>query len=60
MAEMKRRKCTQRELAERIGVAELTLSRKLNGNREFNLKEMRKVQSVFDNKLLDYLFVEID
>lgn len=37
---------------------ESTMSRKLNGKRDFKLSEMRAIQRVFPDCTLDYLFRE--
>ena len=42
------RRMKQKELAEKIGIAEETLSRKMRSPNHFNLAEMFLIQMVFD------------
>ena len=56
--ELKRRKSTQQQLAERIGISHSSLQNKLQGRTQFTLKEMRDIQAVFADCSLDYLFSE--
>lgn len=56
-AEMARRNLTGRALAKMIGVTELTLYNKLNGQREFKLKEMEAIKSILKTDAsMEYLF----
>ena len=56
LIEMRRNRYSQKGLAEYIGMAAETMSRKLNGRSDFTLSEMQKIQSVFPDCTLDYLF----
>lgn len=56
-AEMARRNLTGRALAKMVGVTELTLYNKLNGQREFKLNEMEAIKSVLRTDApMEYLF----
>lgn len=56
-AEMARRNLTGRALAKMVGVTELTLYNKLNGQREFKLNEMETIKSVLRTDApMEYLF----
>lgn len=52
--ELKKRKITNRELAERTGYTEVSISRWLNHRREPKFKDMVKMLEVLDLKLLVY------
>jgi len=56
-AEMARRNLTGRALAKMIGVTELTLYNKLNGQREFKLNEMETIKGILRTDApMEYLF----
>lgn len=56
-AEMARRNVTGRDLAKMIGVTELTLYNKLNGQREFKLKDMEAIKNALKiDAPMEYLF----
>lgn len=58
MAELNINHFSQKEMAAYIGISERSISKKMNGKVDFTLSEMRKIQSVFPNCTLDYLFVQ--
>lgn len=58
LTEMKRKRYSQKGLAEFIGITERSMTKKMNGKTEFTLREMRAVQMAFPECSLDYLFVQ--
>jgi len=60
LAELKRNKHSQKGLARDIGICEKSMSKKMNGETEFTLAEMRKIQSIFPECTLDYLFTQFE
>lgn len=58
LVEMKRKRCSQKNLAEHIGTSYSSLRNKLNGRNQFTLREMRAIQDFFADCSLDYLFTE--
>lgn len=58
MVEMKLKHYSQRGLAKYVDMSEKSMSKKMNGRTEFTLREMRRIQTVFPNCSIDYLFVK--
>ncbi len=58
LIELKVNRYSQKGLAAFIGISERSLSKKLNGQNDFSLSEMRKIQEAFPNCTLDYLFMK--
>ena len=56
-AEIKRTGLTQKEFSKIVKINEVVFSRKLNGESEFKLSEIKRILEYFDLKLsFDYLF----
>ena len=56
-AEMARRQLTGKDLAQMIGVTELTFYNKVKGQREFKLSEMEKIKAIMRTDApFEYLF----
>lgn len=56
-AEMARRKLTGRELAKVLGFSEVTFYNKMNGHREWKLKEMEQIKGALNTDAsYEYLF----
>lgn len=56
-AEIKRTGLTQKEFSKIVKISEVVFSRKLNGESEFKLSEIKRILEYFDLKLsFDYLF----
>ncbi|HLQ87160.1 DUF739 family protein [Ligilactobacillus aviarius] len=56
---LKSKKLTQKELANRIGITNQTLSLKMSGKVQFKQKEIKKISEVLDipqNKIGEYFF----
>lgn len=52
---------SRRELAEKLGINETTLSNKLNNKTDFSREEMRKICKILDEpliKIIEYFFTE--
>ena len=58
IAEMARRGKSVMSMSKEIGMEYTTLRKKINGITNFTLPEMRRIQSIFPNNSLDYLFEE--
>lgn len=58
LVELKQHKYSQKGLARYIGISERSMSKKMNGEVDFKLSEMRRIQTVFPDCTLDYLFVQ--
>lgn len=58
LIELKKKRISQKELAKHIGITESSMQNKLHGKTQFSLKEMRAIQTVFNEYSLDYLFTE--
>ena len=59
MQSTKSKKLTQKELANRIGITNQTLSLKMSGKVQFKQKEIKKISEVLDipqNKIGEYFF----
>lgn len=57
--EMARLNITQKEMCEKIGINVSTLSDKINGKKDFKLKECKKARdNIFSNCTIDYLFAK--
>jgi transcriptional regulator with XRE-family HTH domain len=54
-AEMARRDVTQQQLAERIGMAQQSLSRRLRGETRFSIDELQLIADVLDVAITDLL-----
>ena len=57
LVEMKREGISQNRLAVLSGINHWSLCRKMCGKNDFTLSDMRKIQKVFPNCTLDYLFI---
>lgn len=56
-AEMAREKVTQIEISKLLNLSTSSLSEKMNGKKDFKLKECKKIKSeFFANLTIDYLF----
>lgn len=56
-AEMARRNLKGRDLAKMLGITEVTLYNKMNGLREWKLKEMEQIKGIMRTDApFDYLF----
>ncbi|WP_283579442.1 DUF739 family protein [Ligilactobacillus aviarius] len=56
---LKSKRLTQKELANRIGITNQTLSLKMSGKVQFKQKEIKKISEVLDipqNKIGEYFF----
>jgi transcriptional regulator with XRE-family HTH domain len=52
---------SRRELAEKLGINETTLSNKLNNKTDFSREEMKKICKILDEpliKIIEYFFTE--
>lgn len=52
---------SRRELAEKLGINETTLSNKLNNKTDFSREEMKKICQILDEpliKIIEYFFTE--
>lgn len=60
-AEMARLNITQKEMCEKLRINASTLSDKMNGKKDFKLKECKKIRDdIFKNCTIDYLFAKND
>lgn len=50
---------SQKFLAKHLGLTTKTVGRKLRGEKDFKLGEMRKIQELFPHRTLDYLFTQV-
>ena len=59
-AEIKRSGLTQKEFSKEVKINEIVFSRKLNGESDFKLSEVKRILEYFNLKLsFDYLFEEL-
>ncbi len=58
-AEMSRYKLSQKDICSALSIGSATLSEKMNGKKDFKLKECKKIKELFfKNCTIDYLFSE--